>query len=87
MITDAIMDLLCNTFDKLFVLLPIPQTPAFIDNALTFIIYWIGKGSMVISWLFPEQLWHTVIGVCLSCLTVRFAYDLYIKFFKRKAPV
>lgn len=86
MITNAILNFIFGFFDKVFSLLPIPETPSFVSSAITFITYWIGRGARLVSWLFPANLYHVVINTVLGCLTVRFCYDLYRKFHTLKTP-
>lgn len=88
MITNAILNFVFGFFDIIFSKLPIPDTPQFVDSALTFVAYWVGKGAGLVSWLIPQNLWVTTIEIVGSLMVVRVSYDLYRKFHTlRKAPV
>lgn len=80
MITDAILNLTFGIFGFIFDFLPLPSTPTFLAQAMQFIAYWVGKGCSLVTWIFPAEIYHETISIILSCMIVRFSYDLYIKF-------
>lgn len=80
MITNAILNFFFGIFGHLFSILPIPDTPVWVEDTLDFICEWVGKGIRLFSWVFPEAIYQDMIGILTSLLLVRVSYDLFVKF-------
>lgn len=80
MITDGILNFFFGIFGHLFSILPIPDTPEWVDDVMEFICEWVGKGIKLFSWVFPEAIYVDMINILSALLLVRVSYDLFVKF-------
>lgn len=80
MITNAILNFVFGIFGHLFSILPIPDTPVWVSDVLEFTYEWVGKGIKLFSWLFPQEIYGSMIDILSALLLVRISYDLFSKF-------
>lgn len=81
MLFDSILGLIYGFFAFFIDLLPIPAVPDFyLTDIFPLISVYVGKGTKLISFIFPANYWSFLVNFTKDCIIVRLLYDLYTTF-------
>lgn len=81
MIFDAVLSLIYGFFAFFIDLLPIPAMPDwYLTDIFPLISVYVAKGTKLISFVFPSNLWSFLVDFTKDCILCRLLYDLYTTF-------
>lgn len=81
MIFDAVLSLIYGFFAFFIDLLPIPAMPEwYLTDIFPLISVYVAKGTKLISFVFPSNLWTFLVDFTKDCILCRLLYDLYTTF-------
>lgn len=81
MIFDAVLSLIYGFFAFFIDLLPIPAMPEwYLTDIFPLISVYVAKGTKLISFVFPSNLWSFLVDFTKDCILCRLLYDLYTTF-------
>lgn len=81
MIFDAVLSLIYGFFAFFIDLLPIPAMPEwYLTDIFPLISVYVAKGTKLISFVFPGNLWSFLVDFTKDCILCRLLYDLYTTF-------
>lgn len=88
MIFDAVLSLIYGFFAFFIDLLPIPAMPEwYLTDIFPLISVYVAKGTKLISFVFPSNLWTFLVDFTKDCILCRLLYDLYTTFTPLKKAV